>query len=163
MAHRAYPKLRGTAACPVRDYVLRRSGQQLSRSTDTARPSPMEDIRSPSLKRKSPSLDPNSSSGRKSRANGERSAKHRRVSYPSDEPALPFPDSTPPSTQPRDTFSSKGKLFGKDNGEPYTFFVQIDLRPRTKIADAIKVRMSNVSAVYASIRSYLFCRNMEAG
>ncbi|KAJ8495603.1 hypothetical protein ONZ51_g1599 [Trametes cubensis] len=112
--------------------------QRYRSMSDTARPSPMEDIRSPSLKRKSPSLDPNSSSGRKSRANGERSAKHRRVSYPSDEPALPFPDSTPPSTQPRDTFSSKGKLFGKDNGEPYTFFVQIDLRPRTKIADAIK-------------------------
>ncbi|KAH9898309.1 hypothetical protein C8Q73DRAFT_394763 [Cubamyces lactineus] len=107
--------------------------------SDTVQPSPMEDIRSSSLKRKSPSLERASNSGRKSRTNGERSAKHRRISYPSDDPALPFPDSPPPSTQPsRDAYSSKGKLFGKDNGEPYTFFVQIDLRPRTKIADAIK-------------------------
>ncbi|KAI0335181.1 hypothetical protein GY45DRAFT_886398 [Cubamyces sp. BRFM 1775] len=113
--------------------------QRYRSMSDTVRPSPMEDIRSPSLKRKSPSQERASGSSRKSRANGERSAKHRRVSYPSDEPALPFPDSTPPSTQPaRGAYSSKGKLFGKDDGEPYTFFVQVDLRPRTKIADAIK-------------------------
>ncbi|KAL7285377.1 hypothetical protein ACG7TL_000472 [Trametes sanguinea] len=115
--------------------------------SDTLRGSPMEDIRSPSLKRKSPSVDrpPSSSSGRQSvlgRTESGRSVKHPRLShtYPADEPPLPFADASPVSTKTRHDSSSahEKKLFAKEDGEPCKFFVQVDIRPRTKIADAIK-------------------------
>ncbi|KAI0651943.1 hypothetical protein C8Q79DRAFT_68446 [Trametes meyenii] len=110
--------------------------------SDTVRGSPMEDVRT-SLKRKSPSIGrpPSSASHKKGkgRADGERATKQRRVSYPTDDPILPYRDATPPSTQPRRVVSeSRRQLFAKDDGTPYFFFVQIDIRPRTRIADAIK-------------------------
>lgn len=99
----------------------------------------MEDVRSSSRKRKSPSVDSGRRAG-KGRADGERSSKQRRVSYQEDEAPLPYPDSTPPSAQHRhEAASSVGQLFAQEDGEPYKFYVQIDIRPRTKIADAIKV------------------------
>ncbi|KAI0375090.1 hypothetical protein BV20DRAFT_960154 [Pilatotrama ljubarskyi] len=107
--------------------------------SDTVRGSPMEDVRTSLLKRKSPSMDRGPRSAGKERADGGRSSKQRRVSYPTDEPPLPYQESPPPSTQPRrDPTGSHAKLFVKGNEEPYKFFVQIDIRPRTKIADAIK-------------------------
>ncbi|KAI0669806.1 hypothetical protein C8Q78DRAFT_146298 [Trametes maxima] len=110
--------------------------------SDTARGSPMEDVR-PSLKRRSPSIDrPSPSASRKKgkgRADGERSNKHRRISYSADNPVLPYQNASPPSTQPSRVISeSRRQLFAKDDGTPYFFFVQIDIRPRTRIADAIK-------------------------
>ncbi|KAH9858103.1 hypothetical protein C2E23DRAFT_163989 [Lenzites betulinus] len=111
-----------------------------SNASDTARDSPMDDIRPTSHKRKSVSADQGPASldrrAGKGRANDERSAKHRRISNSVDE-TLPYPDSSP--SQPRrEASSSRGKLFADEDGEPYKFFVQIDIRPRTKIADAIK-------------------------
>ncbi|KAJ2965345.1 hypothetical protein NUW54_g14149 [Trametes sanguinea] len=115
--------------------------------SDTLRGSPMEDIRSPSLKRKSPSVDrpPPSSSRRQSdigRTDNGRAAKHPRLSYPdpTDEPMLPFAEASPISPKARrESSSAQGKkLFARENGEPCKFFVQVDIRPRTRIADAIK-------------------------
>ncbi|KAI0778276.1 hypothetical protein BD413DRAFT_508065 [Trametes elegans] len=122
-----------------------RSASQVRRqstASDTFRSSPMEDVRGSSLKRRSPAGDgePSGSSRKhgKRRADGERAAKQRRVSYPSDEPALPYPDLSPSDFHDRDPIGLQGMLFVQDDGEPYKFFVQIDIRPRTKIADAIK-------------------------
>lgn len=103
----------------------------------------MQDVRPTSRKRKSPATDKASTSRRagKGRADGERSHKQRRVSHPPYEAPLLYPDATPHSPQPqREPSSSLGKLFAQEDGEPYKFYVQIDIRPRTKIADAIKVR-----------------------
>lgn len=46
------------------------------------------------------------------------------------------------SSQRRDRqeTSSASKLFAKRPGEPYLFFVQVEIRNRGKIADPIKVR-----------------------
>ncbi|KAI8990522.1 hypothetical protein BD414DRAFT_483911 [Trametes punicea] len=121
-----------------------RAGKHSSMS-ESMRDSPMDDIRSPSLKRKSPSMDrvPSTSSRSKagmSRTDSEHSMKHRRVSHPIEEPLLPFPEASPVLMHTRrEPSSPQGrKLFAKENEEPYKFFVQVDIRPRTKIADAIK-------------------------
>lgn len=106
----------------------------------------MQDVRPTSRKRKSPATEKASTSRRagKGRADDERSHKQRRVSYTPDEAPLLYPDATPHSPQPRrEPSSSLGKLFAQEDGEPYKFYVQIDIRPRTKIADAIKVRDYN--------------------
>ncbi|KAI0825043.1 hypothetical protein BC628DRAFT_1321028 [Trametes gibbosa] len=113
-----------------------------SSASDTARDSPVEDVRSTSHKRKSKSADQGSASSDRhagnARADRERSAKHRRISSPSND-ALPDPDSSPSSAQPRRELpSSHGKLFADEDGQPYKFYVQVDIRPRTKIAAAIK-------------------------
>ncbi|CDO71644.1 hypothetical protein BN946_scf184911.g115 [Trametes cinnabarina] len=107
--------------------------------------SPMEGLRSPSSKRKSASVDrPLSSSSARypslARTENERFAKYRRTSYPPDEPPLPYADTSPISNQTRRDVSRahSKQLFTKQDGEPCKFFVQIDIRPRTKIADAIK-------------------------
>ncbi|KAI0639493.1 hypothetical protein C8Q77DRAFT_1152470 [Trametes polyzona] len=132
-----------TPVSPGGGSSISQARRQSSMSVDTFRGSPMDDVRPTSLKRKSPSLDPSSASGSrrtgKARADGDRSTKQRRVSYPSDEAALPHTDSPPPSTQPhRASSDAEVKLFEHEDGEPIKFYVQIDIRPRTKIADAIK-------------------------
>ncbi|KAI0361517.1 hypothetical protein OH77DRAFT_1417783 [Trametes cingulata] len=127
-----------TPATPDGNSSMYQARRQSSMS-DTVRGSPMEDVRTPSLKRKSPSMDGGPRKAGKERADGRHSSKQRRVSYPTDEPPLPYPNATPPSTQARhDASSTHEKLFMNDDGEPYKFFVQIDIRPRTRIADAIK-------------------------
>lgn len=103
-----------------------------------------QDDPSPSLKRKARPSDTSASGPKKKKGKareGERPSKHHRRSESYDEAPLPFTKSPPPSAQHRRPTSDQVEsLFVKDDGQPYTFFVQIEIRNRAKLADAIKVR-----------------------
>lgn len=103
-----------------------------------------QDDPSPSLKRKTRPSDASTSGPKKKKGKareGERPLKHHRRSESYDEAPLPFAKSPPPAIQHRRPTSDQVEsLFVKDDGHPYTFFVQIEIRNRAKLADAIKVR-----------------------
>ncbi len=103
----------------------------------------------PSLKRKTRPSDSSVSGSKKKKGKareGQRPSKHARLSDSYDDAPLPFTDSSPPSTlHRRPTSDQVGTLFTKDDGQPHTFFVQIEIRNRSKLADAIKVRRSHSS------------------
>ncbi|KAI1788757.1 hypothetical protein LXA43DRAFT_624382 [Ganoderma leucocontextum] len=120
------------------------------------RESPMDkDEPPPSLKRKVRPTDPSASNSKKKKGKareGGRPSKHARLSESYDEAPLPFANSSPPATQRRRPTSDQiGTLFTKDDGEPYTFFAQIEIRSRTKLADAIKKNGGKIESEIAKV------------
>ncbi|PIL31877.1 hypothetical protein GSI_06581 [Ganoderma sinense ZZ0214-1] len=123
---------------------------------ESHRGSPMDqDDPSPSLKRKTRPSDASGSGSKKKKGKareGDRPLKHARLSESCDEAPLPFSDSPPPATQHRrQTSDHIGSLFVKHNGHPYTFFVQIEIRNRSKLADAIKKNGGKIAPDIAKV------------
>ena len=113
---------------------------------ESYRGSPMDQDETPSsLKRKVRPSDSSASGFKKKKEKARerrRPSKHARLSDSYDEVPLPFTNSSPlPASQRHQPTSDQVEgLFTKDDGTPYAFFVQIETRNRTKLADSIKVR-----------------------